>query len=280
MKFGLYATGQKGRIVLMGLSRRPEFVVTYQDKNKSSADYGSIVDFCHEHHIPVYDREKAPSWDDIDLVFFIGWQYMIWNEFDKCVVLHDSYLPEMRGFAPTPTSMILGLPLGATAFQPTGEIDSGPIYIRRRIEVDYPMRLSDAEELVGKNYIEMIEEILIGKPESFIAEEPPTYSIWRDKMDMFIDWNKPAEYIQRFVYALGSPLSGAKTTYNGKTIIVREVSLQDDLNFIDRHPGKIWSLKNGRPTVICSSGMIVIEGAVYEDETPVEFNRLRERLGK
>jgi len=281
--FGLYITGQKGRMVLRGLLYRPAFVVTYQDENTDVLDFDIINLFCEQRDIPIYHRkDKVIPSADVDLLIFVGWQYLIHRDMEKSVVFHDSYLPELKGFAPTPTALIQGRQLGATAFQPTDiEVDTGPIYLRRRIKVQHPIRLMQANELIATNYIEMIKELLTcniepGWPES---DELETFSIWRGPDDMVIDWDDDDQRIQRTVYALGQPLSGAKTTYRGKQIILTEVQLRPDMVFVERHPGKIWSFKNNCPKVICGQGMLIIKEALSADGAIVQFNRLRERLG-
>jgi hypothetical protein len=38
-----------------------------------------------------------------------------------------------------------------------------------------------------------------------------TYSIWRDEIDLWIDWNESASRIERTIRALGRPYMGART---------------------------------------------------------------------
>ena len=59
-----------------------------------------------------------------------------------------------------------------------------------------------------------------------------------------------------------------------------ELVLKEDLPFAIRQPGKIWSIRDNIPSVICGSGMLRILEAEQEDGTPVLFSKLRCRLGK
>lgn len=280
--FGLYVVGHKGRIVLEGLTATPAFVVTYLDKGTDPADHAIIESICRGRDIPVYQRNDPliPS-VEVDLLVFVGWQYLIHGDMEKCVVFHDAYLPEMKGFAPTPTALILGRDLGVTAFQPTNIVDTGPIYIRRRITVTkQPMRLAAANEIIARNYTEMLEEILASDIKPIWPDgEEESFSIWRGPEDMIINWEYTSTCIERIVYALGPPLSGAKTMYRGKEIVLTEVQTCADMNFVERHYGKIWSITNNCPKVICGLGMLLINEAVDQDGYLVKFNRLRVRLG-
>lgn len=280
MSFGLYVVGQKGRMVLNRLETTPDFVVTYEDSRIVDEEYELINRWCRQFGIPCFDRGFEPA-ERPDVRFYVGWQYIIKEDLETAVVLHDSYLPEMKGFAPTPTALMLGRDLGATAFRPTMiEVDTGPIYLQRRIPVEHPMRLTDAHRAVANAYVEMIREILETRPEpSPFCREGETFSIWRDREDMEIDWTRPAKVIQRKVYALSSPLTGARTTYKGRSIVVDDVRVEEDMNFVERHPGKIWSINKNEPKVICGDGMLTITRA-FGEGGKVKFNRLRERLGR
>jgi methionyl-tRNA formyltransferase len=46
-----------------------------------------------------------------------------------------------------------------------------------------------------------------------------------------------------------------------------------------RDAGKIWRLDNGRPIVICGSGMLRIDSCRCQDGSKFLFRRLRARVG-
>lgn len=279
MRYGLYAVGHKGRLVLERLTRMPSFVVTYRD-GKYDDEHEEIERLCRSFNISCFDRDDDFS-EKVDLRFYVGWQRLIRKDLDEAVVLHDSYLPQMKGFAPTPTALMLGLDLGATAFRPVmEEVDTGPVYTSRRISIGHPMRLSMANQLVAERYVEMIEEILEEMPElKVLPRDCETFSIWRDSEDMEIDWTTSAEEIQRKVYALSYPLTGATTKYLGETIVIDDVRIEKEMNFVERHPGKIWSIASNEPKVVCGDGMLSITKA-YGQSGDVNFKRLRARLGR
>jgi methionyl-tRNA formyltransferase len=276
--FSLFLVGQKGAETIEKLSLMPEFVVSYRDRNIVDVEYDRICHFCEVNHIPFFDRKEGYN-VSADIDFYIGWQYLIKDNLENSIVLHDSYLPHLKGFAPTPTALINGLNLGATAFKPTEKIDEGDVYIRTVIPVEHPIRLKDAYVKIGGCYADIIQTILDSNIISHPINAPvETYSIWRDKEDMFIDWSDDSKKIIRFVYALGYPLDGAKTHYNGHVIVIKEIELLNEMSFIERHYGKIWSIQNNQPVVVCGSGMVKILEATYEDGSNVIFNKLRVRM--
>ena len=52
------------------------------------------------------------------------------------------------------------------------------------------------------------------------------------------------------------------------------------MKFEIRQPGKIWSLQDGEPVVVCGAGMLAIVAARRLDGRPVHFRFLRRRLGE
>jgi len=83
------------------------------------------------------------------------------------------------------------------------------------------------------------------------------------------------------VNAVGHPYAGARTTVGGtETIRVLDVTALPDMPFEIRDEGKIWRLDNGRPTVVCGSGMLRIDSCLGENGSEFLFQRLRSGLGQ
>lgn len=272
----LYLTGYKGLKTLEKIVDQQliNFVVAYGDF------YSEINIFCRNRNIPIYNSKEIISTLEADRIFFIGWQYLVEPK-DNYIVLHDSELPKKYpGFCPTVTAVINGdRYIGATAFKPTNEIDNGPIYANKNKKINYPIKIKDALDIVSDLNSDIIFELTeIGDLEisnnqysTFYAE----YSIWRDEDDYFINWNKPAQEIVNFVNAVGYPYEGAKTLAP-HLITIHEVE-PVYMKFSDpyyEHTGKIWSLKNDEPIVVCRDGAIKIK-----DYEGIRITKLRTRLG-
>lgn len=271
---GFYLTGYKGLKVLEEAANRHviKFVVAYGDF------YEEIKNFCNLMNISIYNSNKVLSDLDADKIFFIGWQYLVEPQ-DNFVVLHDSRLPKYIGFCPTVTALINGdTKLGVTAFRPTKELDSGPVYGKLTEQIPDSIKIKEALEIVSRLSCKLIREIIEHNIEPYDDSEGGFYSrrsIWRDSQDYFVNWNKPPQYIKYFVNAVGYPYEGAKT-WAPHLITIHEVEpvhLHIDDPFYE-HTGKIWSLDNDEPIVVCRDGAIKIKK--YDG---LRITKLRTKLG-
>jgi len=289
MRFALFITGYKGFRFLEKLEKyKPDIVITYNNREGSnSVYYDKIIDWCNHNDINVVNKKKINqvNFDNIDKIFAIGWQFIIKNNLDKLVVFHDSYLPEKRGFAPTVSSLLnKDEYLGATAFWPypnSSDPDFGLVYSRKKVNIKKYTSLKEAFDIVVNLYCQIFNEIIEKdiKPEE-IDYSKSTFSMWRDSGDAKIDWNCSAEDIKVKVLSLGYPYEICFAVYEDKNIIITDVDIVEDVDLILRqdHIGKIYKLDNGKPIVICGSGLLKIIVAKAEDGKEVGFDRLRRRF--
>ncbi len=283
----LCAVGLKGRVVvdsLLAWGVLVDRIASYQQRNDQAHSFPRIQAAAREAGVD-FVEVRFPAIEPDGLAVLVGWQHLLKLEGSTLVILHDSLLPRYRGFAPTVNALIAGEgSIGVTALIGTENFDEGPIIGQRRQELSYPVRIADALERQAALMAELAAEV-IGRFRSGGIEASEqdgaaaTYSIWRDEDDFWIDWTADAGTIQRFVDAVGFPYSGARTRMGGETIVVRQVTPLRDLAFTIRHPGKIWQIRDGRPTVVCGSGLIRVDEAESLDGAPVPFTRLRARLG-
>lgn len=288
MKTGFLLAGLKGwNFLSQSLGEFDiAFVSSYPVKGTLDSSFDDVKGLCRDKGIAFVDRERLGKdvFDKADLVFAIGWQYLIDGLDEKLIVLHDSLLPRFRGFSPTVAAMLLGeRRLGVTAFKPVEKMDAGPVYAQAGVDIEYPLKIKDAFSLLAGCYARAIKEVIGAASGRTLKPEPQdeskaTYSIWLDESDYLIDWSWPSAKIQRFVEAVGWPYTGARTFYNGKEITIDEVELADDLRIENRHHGKALSLKDNKPEVICGEGIIRILSARNPDGSPVVFDRLRARF--
>ena len=291
-RIAFLVSGPKGFSLLREVHRECEvpFVSSHPVKGLQIDAYREVKAFCQAEGYPFLDRENisAEALQRASLVFVAGWQYLIAHELERLVVFHDSLLPELRGFAPTVTALIGGKPrIGVSAFRPVEAFDAGPIYAQSSAAIRYPLKIRDAYATLAGCYADAARQVLAGVSEGRAPLNPTpqddrqaTYSVWRGPDDYLVDWRWPADRITRFVDAVGWPYAGAQTTYGGERIIVDDATESPELQFEDRHPGKIWRMDRGAPEVICGSGMIRIVSARTPEGKPVVFSRVRERLGR
>ncbi|MEK0313780.1 formyltransferase family protein [Cohnella sp. 56] len=298
----LFAT-EKGYVTLekalqQGFRENIGCVISYQDKQVSFDYEQKIYTLCKEYEVPYYNwfknKDKLPEIifnHTITGAVAVSWQYLIDLKInsllqDKVIVFHDSLLPKYRGFAPTPTAMICGEEeIGISAIFAEEAVDSGDIVLQKKMRIsgdDYIKHIITKQSLL---YAEAFVDVLyMMKNENIISypqdEEQATYSIWRSIEDCRINWSESSEKIYALIRAVGNPYHGAFTFYNEKKVIVNtaEVAI-NDMKFAIRDYGKIWTIEEGAPVVICGKGMLKITDAVFETGEKVQFEKLRVRFG-
>ena len=263
-------------------------VISYKPSGKESETYEQIMALCGREGIE-FSKNARPALSAIeaDLVFFIGWQYLVSDMDERCVVFHDSLLPRYRGFAPTVTALINGDPeIGVTALLPDANADEGPIISQARVTVSHPMRLKDAFDALAECYARLGQEIASGSVPPKATPQPndgATYSIWRDAADYFIDWAQPSDAIQRLIFACSWPYNGARTYYKGRVVVIEDADSLPDPIFIEQRKfmvRKFVQNQNEMPLIICGHGLLRIKSAVYEDGETVDFSTaLQQRIG-
>ena len=188
-------------------------VVSYEVPGDTSSPFEKVENLCATNQIPLLESRNPPQevFMDADLIFLVGWQFLISFFTEKFVVFHDSLLPRYRGFAPTVTALIKGDPvIGVSAMTPANGIDTGPILAQASMQVAYPMRIDDALLAQTVLMVDLVKVILRNKEQGTLKavpqnEQNATYSIWRDGADYWVDWLSPAEQVKRFVDSVGYP---------------------------------------------------------------------------
>jgi methionyl-tRNA formyltransferase len=292
MRVALLVAGPKGANFLRNFnsSATIELVVSYRTKGVRQDAHAEIQSLCHAKGYDFRERaEGQPEvYRSVDLVLLVGWQYLAPEVDDRFVVFHDSLLPKLRGFNPTVSALIAGeTEAGVTAFSPTGGqdgvADSGPIFGQEKIQLQYPTTVGEVYDRLGRSYCRLADRVVQASSSGTLLFSPQesreaTYSIWRDEDDYRIDWTKSADAIRRLVDAVGWPYMGAKTCLKGREIRIDAVELRPDITFIERCPGKIWSLAAGSPEVVCGSGMLRLVKTREVDGSPVNVSTVRTRL--
>ncbi len=288
MRLGVAGVGLKGRVFLERLveTARIAGVVSYRqdDDDAAAGDFARIRDLCAARGIPlaVEHRLGRDTMAAFDLLFLVGWQYLVDAPAPSVIVIHDALLPRYRGFAPTVTALIKGEPrIGVSALRPAAAVDAGPLLGQRGFEISYPITIAEALHRQAREAADLARELAAAWPD--LTETPQddaaaTYAIWRDRDDGWIDWHAHAAAIARFVDAVGPPYHGALTRYRDQEIIVHAATPLPDLAFELRQPGKIWRLDHGAAVVVCGTGLLRIDRATTADGSPFHPTGLRGRL--
>lgn len=232
-----------------------------------------------------YNLKQFPALPSADYTIAIGWRKLI-PDFHNLIVLHDSLLPKYRGFAPLVASLLnKDDKIGVTAFFAAEEVDTGAIIDQRSCEIKYPITIADAIDKVSILYADTVEYIL-----SLLHKELPlpsseqvgkiSYSIWRGEDDYRINWSWDAAYICRFVDAVGYPYLGA-TSLIGKKVKILECVEERDIEIADRenHVGKVFTIKNGFPVVICGKGLVrILDIRMENGESILPWTKLKTKF--
>lgn len=282
---------QKGYEVLKAIAENGyqgliEQVIVGRDKNVSNDYADDIFFFCLKNNITCNERKNSYIVSSAYSVS-VSWRWLIPVNRSKLIILHDSLLPKYRGFAPLVNMLINKEPrLGVTAIFASDEYDKGDIIFQSSQEIKYPVKISDAVDIVSKLYIELIlkifESVSAGKElKSVIQNEAEaTYSLWRDEEDYFIDWSGSAEDILRFINATGHPYKGAASMLSdSRKVRILEAEILNDVIIENRCPGKVIFNYDGYPVVVCGSGLLkltcVTDDVTGESILPLKNLRLR-----
>jgi methionyl-tRNA formyltransferase len=242
-------------------------VVSARDAGVADDSYERLARACADAGVTFQDRGAAESLPATGYALAVGWRWIIPAiGGTTLVVFHDSLLPRHRGFNPLVTALICGDEVtGVTALLAAAEYDRGDVLGQITVPLVRPIRIADAIGLVAAAYAELAERIgglvaagapLAGVPQD---ESAATYSLWRDDEDYEVAWSLPAPRIRDFVDAVGPPYAGARTSVNGDVVRLLAVTVERDVRIANRTPGKVVFLRDGRPTVVCGSGLLRID---------------------
>jgi methionyl-tRNA formyltransferase len=261
-------------------------IVYARDKNVEN-DYSSeITSLCDKNNIS-YTNKKDFNYDElneVDYFIAISWRWMINNDLNKLIVLHDSILPKYRGFNPLVSALINGEnEIGVTAIFANKEFDCGDIIDYKKININYPIKIEEAINKISICYQELLIEIIKKIQNKTIQpikqnEENASYSLWRDEEDYFIDWELDSKTIERTINALGFPYTGAKTTMDNQTIIITEAEAIEDVKIINRTPGKIMFFEQELPVIVCGKGLLKIKEIKSLQNKTLKISKFRTRL--
>lgn len=292
MEVSLFLMSKKGlhvlnSLILRNYSNLISIVIIARDQNVSNDYAEEIIQKCIINKIPFIERKEHFE-IKTKYAIAISWRWIInLKKETQLIVLHDSLLPKYRGFAPL-VNMIINneKKIGVTAIFASTEYDKGDIIFQSSREIKYPIKISDAIDLLNENYSEIVIKIfnlinknieIIGVPQK---EELATYSLWRDEEDYLIDWKLSAIQIISFINALSNPYKGAATYMNGKfKVRILDAELVEDVKIENRDVGKLIFLSNDKPTIVCGSGLIKINKMIddenHENLLPLKNFRIR-----
>jgi len=178
---------------------------------------------------------------------------------------HFSILPEWRGADPITFSILSGQKKTGVSLMLIEEgMDTGEVLGQRSIDID----ANDTSHSLTEKLIDLSDNMLIEyiprylegslKPRRQPHPDRATYSRKLTKQDGDIDWNKPAQQIEREVRAFVDWPKSRTTLGSVEVIITKAHVLQK--NRKDNNPGDIYIDEDaGLVMVDCKPGTLVIE---------------------
>lgn len=291
MKITLYLMTRKGYEVLRCLLNNNfknliSEIIIGRDDNIEADFANEIIALCEDNTISYYERNE-----DYKVVsnysIAISWRWLIPENKSKLIVLHDSLLPKYRGFSPLVNMLInKESKIGVSAIFASQEYDKGAIIDQSATEINYPITISEAIELISQDYTKIILRIFdtLNNGQQLKAVEQnealASYSLWRDENDYFIDWEKDSNDILNFINSVSSPYKGAAAYINSfQKIRILEAKIEDDLRIENRDVGKVIFIKNKFPVIVCGTGLIkltkIIDDETHESLIPLKNFRVR-----
>lgn len=171
-----------------------------------------------------------------------------------CVNIHASLLPKYRGAAPIQRAIIDGeTETGVTIMQMNAGLDTGDMLTRTVVPITAEDTGESLHDKLAAAGAELIVRTLplIEKGEAVPEKQDDsksTYAKMLNKSMGKIDWNKPAEEIERLIRGLNSWPS-AYTSFHGKTLKIWEAGLDDGM---ERAESGVQSGAECRPGCVLS----------------------------
>ncbi|WP_122072074.1 methionyl-tRNA formyltransferase [Pseudophaeobacter sp. EL27] len=170
-----------------------------------------------------------------------------------CLNIHASLLPRWRGAAPIHRAIMAGdEETGVCIMQMEAGLDTGPVLLREGTpigEEETTSQLHDRLSDMGASLIVTALRHLDGLTADVQPEEGVTYAAKIDKNEAQIDWNQPAEEVDRKIRGL-SPFPGAWVEIDGQRVKL----LASRLASGEGQPGQV--LDGERLVAACGAGAV------------------------
>jgi methionyl-tRNA formyltransferase len=280
MKTVLVGTVETSKVALNALIKAglpPALLVTlpaqFSSRHSDYVDMASIVASTDCEMLYSTDINSDPVIDKLrsiepDLCLVIGWSQICKQEFRNLAKLgnigfHPSALPRFRGRAVIPWTILeQEKSSGSTLFWLDQGIDSGPVVLQKIFslvpdETAQSLYLKHLENLAG-----MLPEA-VRLVENGSAPSTPqnplhaSYCAKRTPDDGIIDWHQSANFVLRFIRAVGKPYPGAFTFCSGEKLYIDHAVSSIDPNKFIGLTGQIQSHTADGFSVRCGDGKLI-----------------------
>ena len=238
-----FATGTLDALIEAG--HEIALVVTQPDKpgNRGKMQPPAVKQLAEQRGLPVFQPVKVREPEAIrvlreqnaDLIVVVAFGQILPQEIldltpHGCINVHASLLPAYRGAAPIQWALLNGDPeTGVTIMQMDAGLDTGNILAQKKLAIapdETGGSLFDKLAALGASLcVETIDLIERGAVTPVPQGETTTpYAKMLTKKMGEIDWNRPADEIERMIRGL-SPWPGAYTYRNGTMLKVKKAEI-------------------------------------------------------
>ncbi len=278
-------------------------LITRPPGNKGSvSDYVDLHKFCKENNIETIDTtnvndeecvRKASSLE-ADYLFTLGWSQIFSknfiNSFKKQVIgSHPTKLPEGRGRAPVPWTILLNKKSSAVSFFLIEDetVDEGKIILQKDFNIPDRAYAWDLYKIVAVNlrdgFLEIYKTIKNGENlESISQLRQGSSSEYAKRVaeDGKIDFNEDSNSVDVLIRAVSYPYPGACTFYKGEKIIITNSRLSERKDLFGLK-GQIMKKNDKEILVNTGDGLIWLGGIRNEkgDDIGPDYFKLHDKLG-
>ena len=187
-----------------------------------------------------------------------------------CLNVHGSLLPRWRGAAPVQRAILAGdAETGVGIMQMEAGLDTGPVRLEGRTPIDGKTAGELTAELaeMGARLMVQVLADFDGHPAVAQPEDGVTYAAKIDKAEARLDFDQPADAVERQIRAFNPP--GAWFEFAGERIRVLAASIRhpseswglpiDSGQLAERDPSVRWGdgvVVDGELTIACAAGVI------------------------
>jgi methionyl-tRNA formyltransferase len=234
--------------------------------------YGRGLAFCETRWMKDRDYGRWIAEDlGADLALIVGCRILLRKEVYEAprrgsLAIHDSLLPEYRGFAPLNWAIINGEDhTGVTLFQVGESMDAGGVVAQRRVPIEprdtapsvYERVCQATVDLILETYPLLASGAAVAVPQS---EAGATFACSRTPADGLIDWTMSTKAIYDQVRGLTYPYPGAYTALDGRKLTIWRVEPVETIRVVGRIPGRVTAIDRaaGYVDVLTGDGVLRI----------------------
>ncbi|MGV9778878.1 methionyl-tRNA formyltransferase [Streptosporangium sp. NPDC003464] len=270
--FGYQTWGHRTLQALLDSDHEVVLVVTHPKSDHAYEKIwdDSVAELADKHGVPVLLRYRPDDEEllralreaEPDIIVANNWRTWLPPEiFDApphgTLNVHDSLLPAYAGFSPLIWALINGEEeVGVTAHRMNAELDAGDVVLQRAVPVGPGDTATDlfhrTVDLIGPIVRDALDLIASGRAQ-WVPQDRSRASFFhkRSVEDSRIDWDWPAEDLERLVRAQSDPYPNAFTHHRGERI--RIVSAAVSQACYGGTPGRVF-IREG-------DGVVVVAGA-------------------